>query len=105
MTDRTIPFDYSLFWHSMKGLIGREPDKKIQNGLEGFYEFRFEPRDSGEVERFGNYVPTLLRWLWSFEIDRINSSCVYGLEPHTSTVNEAQNDCLRIVIHTTKAAI
>lgn len=82
MTLRTVPFDYGFFYHAMIALLGREPDSKVQLGWDGYYTFRYEPRDQAEERVFAEAIATLQRWLGIFELIPIRSRCEFGLLPH-----------------------
>jgi len=54
MNTRTIPFHHGLFFHAMISLNGREPDMKHRKGFNGYYMFRYEPRDAEEADKLMN---------------------------------------------------
>jgi hypothetical protein len=74
-----IPFHFGLFYHAMIGLIGREPDRQVCQGYDGFYEFRYLPRDRKEATDFATKAQNLAEWLDNFEIVFSGSKCSFGL--------------------------
>ena len=97
MTTRTVPFHFGIFWHAMLTLLGREPDRITRFGWDGYYEFRYEPRDAKEKERFANGAGILTEWLSIFELTPILSRCEYGRLPHPQKDEEGK-DYLHIKI-------
>jgi hypothetical protein len=73
-----IKFDYGLFYHAMIGLLGRDPDRCVRLGMDGFYHFKYIPTGEVEVKLFSEHVVTLGRWLDLFEIIFSESRCEYG---------------------------
>ena len=78
MEVRTVSFHFGLFWHAMINLLGREPDKAIKLGWDGIYDFRYEPKDKSEEERFARGSVILQEWLTLFELIPLRSRCEYG---------------------------
>jgi hypothetical protein len=78
MTTRTIPFEYSLFWHAMIALIGREPDDAHRHGLNGIYTFQYESKDTLDAKNLADHAEILKEWLNLFEIMPLNSRCEFG---------------------------
>lgn len=97
MTDRTVPFHFGLFWHAMIALVGREPDDCHRFGWDGFYSFRYEPKDEAEKKKFPKDAITLQEWLGIFELTPLRSRCEYGRLPHPQR-GEENKDYLEIYI-------
>lgn len=97
MRSPTSPFHFGIFWHAMIALLGREPDRSACLGWEGYYEFRYEPRDAAEGEKFEKGAGTLAEWLNIFELTPIRSRCEYGRLPHPQKDEEGK-DYLHIKI-------
>lgn len=73
-----IPFHRGLFYYAMIGLIGREPDRQVNLGWDGFYEFRYFPKNEKEVKSFQENSRILSQWLDNFDIVFSGSRCEYG---------------------------
>lgn len=99
MTMRTVPFDYSFFYHAMVGLLGREPDTKYCGGLGGIYTFRYEPKDNEEVKKFSAYVMALQQWLSLFEIIPFRTRCDYGRLAHPQKEEEGRDYLDIVIVH------
>lgn len=90
-----IPFNYGLFYHSMLGLFGREPDRMTRHGDDGYYRFLYEPQDDQEREKFSEHRETIARWMDIFDIIFSSSRCEYG----KSAVSEIDKDVLEIIVN------
>ncbi len=97
MEQRTVRFNYGLFFNAMVNLIGREPDTSHRYGLDGYYSFRYEARDENEVRQLQEALSVLRDWLSLFELKPFHSRCEYGRLPHPNP-GEEQKDYLDIVI-------
>ena len=62
------PFHYGMYYRAMIGLIGRKPDTAVRHGMDGFYDFIYEPQDDQECQQFPEYVQVLHEWLNHFDI-------------------------------------
>jgi hypothetical protein len=91
------PFHYGLFYHAMIALLGREPDKKYSQGFDGYYTFRYEPRNESERRKFEEHTVTLRQWLSIFELTPLDSRCDFGKLVHPRPEEEGK-DYLDIVI-------
>jgi hypothetical protein len=99
MSRATIPFHYGLFSHAMIALLGREPDYKHCLGFDGFYLFRYEPRDDADKRNFSGYAETLREWLSVFDLVPLRSRCEYGRLVHPQSGQE-NRDYLEIrIVH------
>ena len=74
-TPARIPFHYGLFYHAMIGLIGRDPDLRVRQGFDGFYDFIYKPKDDVERKKFPEVAATLRQWLDTFDITFSGSHC------------------------------
>ena len=97
MSHSPAPFHHGLFWHTMLNLLGREPDRVHRQGYDGFYAFRYEPKNSAEEKKFAEAVGTLHDWLGIFNLIPLHSRCEYGRLPHPQK-GEENKDYLDIVI-------
>jgi hypothetical protein len=82
----------------MIGLIGREPDSKACASIDGYYLFRYEPKDKAEASRLGAAAATLQEWLSIFDLVPLRSMCFFGRLPHPQEGQEGK-DYLCIFIH------
>ena len=97
MKSPTVPFHFGIFWYAMIALLGREPDRSTRLGWDGYYEFRYDPRNVEEEKEFEKEAGTLAEWLNIFEITPIRSRCEYGRLLHPQKDEEGM-DYLHIVI-------
>lgn len=75
---KRIPFNYSLFFNAVAGLIGRCYDGHVDAGWEGYYERWFFPKDKAEEERFHEYARIIAGWMNIFDIQFAGSRCEFG---------------------------
>lgn len=73
-----IPFDHSLFWCAMIGLLGREPDDRVNQRMNGYHSFRYKPKDATENKKFIDSIKMLKGWLSNFDLVPLESRCEYG---------------------------
>jgi hypothetical protein len=99
MATRTVPFHSGLFRHAMISLLGRAPDVQSLLGWDGFYSFRYEPKDDTEKEKFARGAATLQEWLSMFEITPIRSCCEYGRLTHPQKDEENKDYLYICVVH------
>lgn len=78
MEEKRIPFNYGLFYYAMVGWIGREPNSSVCMGWNGYYEFRYKPRNGREARKLEEATRDLAQWLDLFEITFSGSVCRYG---------------------------
>lgn len=74
-----MPFHYGLFYNAMIGFLGREPDHATRLGWDGFYEFRYLPKNQEEARKLEKAASTLAQWLDLFEITFSRSRCEFGI--------------------------
>ena len=103
MVTRTIPFDYSFFYNAMIALLGREPDRQIRHGFDGFYSFRYDPKDRAEADRFAKSVSDLQRWLSHFELLPFRSKCEFGRLPQPLPDEEGKDYLFIDIVHSVEA--
>ena len=72
-----IPFNFGLFFHALKGLVGREPDRKVLRGYDGYYEFIYEAQNDQERISFLEAKNVVAGWLDLFDIT-LGSRCECG---------------------------
>lgn len=89
-----IPFDYSLFYNAMVGLIGRIPSTMIRYGSVGFYDFVYIPENDTERRIFLEHVETIRRWLSYFDVQTQDS------KTRCEFVETEFGQCLRITVYT-----
>lgn len=70
------PFRFDIFYHAMLGLIGREPDRRVLLGEEGFYDFIYFP-EGNEEKKFIEAVCSLRSWLDIFDVTFSRSDCMF----------------------------
>lgn len=87
-----IPFDYGLFYNAMVGLLGREPDRRVRHGLDGFYDNVYRPKHDGDRKKFEEFACQIRKWLDKFDITFSGSRVEYV------TGDPTFGDHLRIVI-------
>lgn len=89
MTMVRMPFHFGLFYNAIIGLLGREPDRKLCCGFDGFYDFMYIPRNKDEQEKFSRNARAIAEWLDLFEIQFSHSRCEYGSknDPNYTTDN------------------
>ncbi len=85
-----IPFHFGLFSNAMVGLIGRDPDDQTCLGFDGFYDFRYQPKNDTERKELRQYAEILAKWLDMFDIQFSGSRCEYGkatpIQPNSEDV-------------------
>lgn len=97
MSPTLITFRHDLFYNAMVNLVGRAPDTRRDNSLDGRYTYCYKPKNAKEEELFALAVDTLQAWLGLFELIPFRSRCEYGRLPHPTKGEDGQ-DYLEIVI-------
>ena len=93
---KRIPFHFGLFFNAVVGMLGREPDSKVFQGYDGFYELRYQPKDDKEADKFREHSQTFREWLDLFEITFSDSRCEFGM-PHPPQSGDKEQLQIRIV--------
>ena len=99
MSTRGIPFNFGFFWHAMVGFVGREPDNKHCHGWDGYYTFRYEPKDDLEKKKLAECTPALQEWLGNFELIPFRSRCEFGRLPHPQQHEEGKDYLDICIVH------
>jgi|GEM_PF-1781346 len=73
-----IPFNFGLFFHALKGLVGREPDRKVLQGFDGYYQFIYEAQNNQERTTLLEAKNVVTGWLDLFDITFSGSRCECG---------------------------
>jgi len=95
---KQIPFHFGLFYHAMVGLLGRHPDSKVSQSIDGFYDWVYSPNNDEEEKLFEKNLPILKSWLDNFEILFSESRVDFGHPNDASFGKDGREKVLRIII-------
>ncbi len=99
---RTIPFHYGLYYNAMVNLLGREPDFRYRQGYDGYYSFRYEPKDEAEANKLAENASVLQDWLLNFDIIPFRSECYYGRLHQPQKGQENKDYLVVAIVHPVK---